>query len=160
MITLVIGGMRSGKSEIAERLVGDGAVTYLATGVATDEEMRLRIDAHRRRRPPAWATIEEPTNLVGALKSLTGPVLLDTLGTWVANTLDDEPAFDAVIEALARRPCHTVVVSDEVGMGVHPPTAAGRRFADRLGELNQGVAAVADRCLLVVAGRVLELGRS
>lgn len=157
MITLVIGGVRSGKSEVAERLLGDGAATYLATGVATDEEMRVRIDAHRRRRPPAWATIEEPIDLVGALKSLTGTVLLDTLGTWVANTLEDEPASDALIETLAGRPCHTVVVSDEVGMGVHPSTEAGRRFADRLGELNQRVAVVADRCLLVVAGRVLEL---
>lgn len=158
MITLVLGGARSGKSEVAERLAGGGAVVYLATGTATDPDMAARIDDHRARRPPHWCTVECGADLVAALRAHPdGTALVDALGTWLAAA----PGFDAdvagLVAALRDRPGDTVVVSEEVGMGVHPSTEAGRRFRDALGALNRAVADVADRVLLVVAGRVLPL---
>ena len=157
MITLVLGGVRSGKSEVAERLAGPGPGTYLATGVAVpgDSDFAGRIASHRARRPAAWATVEEPCAVPEVLARLHGVVLLDALGTWIANDLGAD--IDALVKALVQRPGDTVVVSEEVGLGVHPPTELGRLFADRLGEANRRVAEVADRCLLVVAGRVIDL---
>lgn len=158
MIVLVLGGARSGKSAVAEVVAGRAAapVTYLATAVATDDDMAARIAAHRARRPPSWRTVEEAVAVPAALRDLTGTVVLDALGGWVAATLDAVDA-DGLCDALAARASDTVVVSEEVGMGVHPSTEAGRRFRDVLGELNQRVAAIADEVLLVVAGRVLPL---
>ncbi len=159
MITLILGGARSGKSEIAERLAAQlGApVTYIATGVATDEDMAARIEAHRVRRPESWLTIEAGGDLAGALAGVSGTVLLDALGTWLAR-LDgfraDRVAFCA---ALSARSGHTIVVSDEVGLGVHPSTSIGREYRDALGDLNQSVSAIADEVFLVVAGRVLPI---
>jgi adenosylcobinamide kinase/adenosylcobinamide-phosphate guanylyltransferase len=158
MITLVLGGARSGKSEVAERLAGDGPVTYVATGVATDEEMAARIAAHRHRRPSMWRTVEEGSAALPAvLADLTGRVVVDSLTTWVAVA----PAFvtdaDALCTALVKRDGDTVVVSDEVGLGVSPSTQAGNEFRDALGSINQQVAAAADEVLLVVAGRTLRL---
>jgi adenosyl cobinamide kinase/adenosyl cobinamide phosphate guanylyltransferase len=161
MIVLVIGGTRSGKSEVAERLAarfGD-AVTYVATGFADegDVEMAARIDRHRARRPATWTTIDRPADLVATLTGASGTVLLDSLGTSVATAdgfvVDDE----ALCAALRERDGDTVVVTEEVGLSVHPTTATGRRFADALGALNRAVAAVADDAWFVVAGRVLRL---
>lgn len=159
MITLVLGGARSGKSEIAERLAGRTGepVTYLATGLATDPDMAARIEAHRRRRPAHWSTLECGAELVDALAAARGAVLVDALGTWLAQLAGFEVDTEALCRALRSRAGPTVVVSDEVGMGVHPATAAGRRFRDALGALNQAVAAVADDAFLVVAGRMLAL---
>jgi adenosyl cobinamide kinase/adenosyl cobinamide phosphate guanylyltransferase/cobalamin synthase len=157
VITLVLGGVRSGKSEVAERLAGPGPGTYLATGLvaAGDDDFADRVARHRDRRPVAWATVEEPRAVPGVLARLHGPVLLDALGTWIANDLRAD--LDGLVEALVTRRGDTVVVSEEVGLGVHPASEVGRLFADRLGEANRRVAEVADRCLLVVAGRVIEL---
>ena len=157
MITLVLGGVRSGKSEVAERLAGPGPGTYLATGLvaAGDDDFADRVARHRDRRPAAWATVEEPRAVPGVLARLHGPVLLDALGTWIANDLRAD--VDGLVEALVTRRGDTVVVSEEVGLGVHPVSEVGRLFADRLGEANRRVAEVADRCLLVVAGRVIDL---
>jgi adenosylcobinamide-GDP ribazoletransferase len=156
VITLVLGGVRSGKSEVAEQLAGPGPVTYLATGmVRGDEEFAARVARHRERRPPAWSTVEEPKAVPDVLRELDGCVLLDALGTWVANVPD--PDLDDLVAALSTRAGDTIVVSEEVGLGVHPVTEVGRHFADTLGEANRRVAEVADRCLLVVAGRVVEL---
>jgi adenosyl cobinamide kinase/adenosyl cobinamide phosphate guanylyltransferase len=166
MITLVLGGTRSGKSEVAERLAGrHGAeVTYVATGTATDPEMSARIARHRDRRPAGWSTVEvEPgaaATLPALLAGLTGPVLVDSLGTWVAACPDLAPDGPALCAALTGRDGATVLVSEEVGLGVHPPTEVGRRFADALGILNRLVADAADEVLLVVAGRVLPLDRA
>jgi cobalamin 5'-phosphate synthase/cobalamin synthase len=153
----VLGGVRSGKSEVAERLAGAGPGTYLATGLVApdDDDFADRVARHRARRPPAWPTVEEPRAVPGVLARLHGPVLLDALGTWVAN--EPRPDIDALVEALVSRRGDTVIVSEEVGLGVHPMTEIGRQFADRLGEANRRVAEVADRCLLVVAGRVIDL---
>ena len=156
MITLVLGGARSGKSEVAEGLVGEGAVTYVATGAATDESMAARIAAHRERRPRAWRTVEEGgAALPRVLAELAGSVLLDSLTTWLAATPNFAVDPDDLCVALAKRDGDTVVVSDEVGLGVHPSTEAGNQFRDALGLLNQQVAAAADDVVLVVAGRTL-----
>jgi adenosylcobinamide kinase/adenosylcobinamide-phosphate guanylyltransferase len=165
VITLVLGGTRSGKSEVAETLLGAvGPVTYVATGRVTDPDMGRRIDAHRARRPASWTTVEAGADLVAALDRSGDPVLVDSLGTWVAAHPDLAPDAAALVAALRARAARaagpTVIVSEEVGMGVHPPTEVGRRFADAVGALNREVAAVADRVLLVVAGRVLPLDRA
>lgn len=156
MIILVLGGVRSGKSEAAERLAGPGPVTYLATGVAVDAESSDRIARHRARRPPTWTTVEETRTVPDVLRSTGGTMVLDALGSWLANDVEGADVDD-LVRALTSRRGDTVVVSDEVGLGVHPLTALGRRFADRLGEANQAVARASDRCLLAVAGRLVEL---
>lgn len=165
MITLVLGGTRSGKSEVAETLVAaaPGPVTYVATGQRTDDDMAARIAAHEARRPTSWTTVEAGSDLPAALAGLAGSVLIDSLGTWVAAHTDLAPDPSALCAALRAREASgagdTVVVSEEVGLGVHAPTEAGRRFADALGALNRSVADEAERVLLVVAGRVLPLDR-
>ncbi|HZQ78461.1 MAG TPA: bifunctional adenosylcobinamide kinase/adenosylcobinamide-phosphate guanylyltransferase [Acidimicrobiia bacterium] len=158
VITLVLGGVRSGKSEVAERLAGPGPGTYLATGLVApgDGDFAARVARHRARRPPAWSTVEEPRAVPAVLSRLHGPVLLDALGTWIANDIA-RADIDGLVAALVSRPGDTVVVSEEVGLGVHPVSEVGRQFADRLGEANRRIAEVADRCLLVVAGRVIDL---
>lgn len=134
-------------------------MTYLATGWADDEAMAARIDAHRRRRPSTWTTLEVTGHqLPAALLATPGTVLLDALGTWLAGFDDFAVDPDPLCRALIGRSGDTVVVSDEVGLGVHPETAVGLAFRDALGTLNQAVAAVADRTVLVVAGRALALG--
>ncbi len=160
MITLVVGGSRSGKSTVAEQLVGrhPDPVTYVATMVVGDDpDLATRVELHRQRRPSTWATTEAGPQLADSLRALVGTVLLDSLGPW----LSAQPAMavdaDALCSALVERRGDSVVVSDEVGMGVHPSTSAGRQFRDALGSLNQAVASVADRTYLVVAGRVLPL---
>jgi adenosylcobinamide kinase/adenosylcobinamide-phosphate guanylyltransferase len=161
-LILVLGGTRSGKSEVAERVAGlDRPVTYLATGVSSpdDAEFAERVALHRQARPDHWETVEvgPEDELVALVATTGGALLLDSLGTWLAV----QPGFrvdgDLLAGALADRSEPTVVVSDEVGLGVHPSTAQGRQYRDALGSLNRAVAARADRVLLIVAGRVLEL---
>ena len=159
MITLVLGGTRSGKSELAERIATSWQqpVTYVATGQATDGAMASRIARHQARRPATWSTVEAGVDLPVVVAGLAGPALIDSLGTWVAGCPDLRPDAPALCAALAGRVADTVVVSEEVGLGVHPMTEAGRHFADALGTLNQAVAAIADEVLLAVAGRALTL---
>jgi adenosyl cobinamide kinase/adenosyl cobinamide phosphate guanylyltransferase len=163
VITLVLGGARSGKSRIAEELAARHAapVTYIATATITDDDdldLMGRVVAHRDRRPSDWKTIEAGTDLVPALERAKGAtVLIDSLGTWVAGHDEFTVDIDGLVAALTRRGDDTVVVSEEVGLGVHPSTEAGRQFRDALGDVNQAVAAIADEVLLVVAGRVLRL---
>ena len=162
MITLVLGGTRSGKSEVAERLAGDGAVVYLATAVidAGDPDMTARVAAHRARRPSSWRTVECGAGLVDALRAhRDGTALVDSLGTWVTAFDDFTADVGALCAALRDRNGETVVVSEEVGLGVHPSSETGRRFRDALGSCNRAVAEIADRVLLVVAGRVLPLDK-
>ncbi len=161
MITLVLGGARSGKSEVAERIAArlPEPVTYLATLLPSDDpDLATRIAAHRARRPAGWHTIEAGADLPAVLSSVPGPVLVDGLGPWVAASPGMSVDAGALRAALTGRAADTVVVSEEVGLGVHPSTEDGRRFRDALGTLNQSVAAVADEVLLVVAGRILRLG--
>jgi adenosyl cobinamide kinase/adenosyl cobinamide phosphate guanylyltransferase len=164
MLTLVLGGARSGKSAVAERLAASlpSPVTYVATGVVDplDTDFAARVADHQRRRPAGWVTLEVGEALVARLAGVEGTVLVDALGTWVAAHDDLEPDVDALVRALAARPADTVVVSEEVGLGVHPSSDVGRRFRDALGRVNTAVADVADQAFLVVAGRVVPLERS
>lgn len=166
MIVLVLGGTRSGKSAVAEelaaRLAGPaGPVTYVATARVdpADADHVARVEAHRRRRPARWRTLEcaDPATLPGAVAGATGVVLLDSLGSWVA-AHDDLAADPApLVSALRGRAAPAVVVSEEVGLSLHASTEVGRRFVDALGAVNQAVSAVADEALLVVAGRAMRL---
>jgi adenosyl cobinamide kinase/adenosyl cobinamide phosphate guanylyltransferase len=162
VITLVLGGARSGKSTVAERLVAQlaGPVTYVATAVLdpSDVDHAARVAVHRARRDPAWTTVET-SDLPGVLRSTAGAVLVDSLGTWVTADDDMAPDVDGLCAALCERDGDTVVVSEEVGLGVHPSSGVGRRFRDALGAVNVAVAEAADDVLLVVAGRVLPLER-
>lgn len=161
MITLVLGGARSGKSEVAERLAARLAspVLYFATAtIVGDDDLAARVATHQDRRPSDWKTIEAGHDLPGALRSSpSGTALIDALGPWVAAHDDFRVDAAALLDALASRDGDTIVVSEEVGLGVHPSSEAGRHFRDSLGDLNRAVATVADEVLLVVAGRVLPL---
>ena len=163
MIVLILGGTRSGKSGVAESIAESlgSAVTYVATAAVNpdDADHAARVAAHQARRPAHWSTVEcvESEDLPRFLREVDGVVVVDSLGTWVAHHSDLAVEADGLLDVLARRTGPTVIVSEEVGLSVHAPTELGRRFTDVLGVLNQRVAAAADRVLLVVAGRVLEL---
>jgi len=160
VITLVLGGARSGKSARAEAIAAalDVPVTYVATlAVGDDAELAARVEQHRLRRPASWGTVEAGDDLLATLREVRGPVLVDSLGPWVARAADMAVDVGALCAALDERDGDAVVVSEEVGLSVHPSTALGRRFRDALGSVNQAVAACADDVLLVVAGRVLRL---
>jgi adenosyl cobinamide kinase/adenosyl cobinamide phosphate guanylyltransferase len=164
MITLVIGGARSGKSAIAEDLARrTGApVTYLATSQVepSDASMTSRVSAHRSRRPDTWETMEVSDDaLADAVLSTSGMVLVDSLTAWVAGASGFAVDVSALCDALAATMADVVVVTDEVGFGVSPSTTAGNEFRDALGLVNAAVAEVADEVLLVFAGRVLRLDR-
>ncbi|AHB48483.1 adenosylcobinamide kinase [Hyphomicrobium nitrativorans NL23] len=165
-LTLVLGGARSGKSRYAEELITGAAPpwVYLATAEALDDEMRERIAQHRHRRNAQWLTTDAPRDLAGAIAKADGegrPILIDCLTLWLSNTLlagaDVEKACEdlAVVLEKARGP--VVAVSNEVGFGLVPETPLGRRFRDAQGRLNQQVAAIADRVVLVAAGLPLTL---
>lgn len=163
-VILVLGGTRSGKSEVAERIAGGTGepVTYLATGVSDGStgasDLDARIARHQQRRPADWTTVECGAALAAALRSRPdGTVLVDSLGTWLAAHHDFAADVDALMSAVSSRHGTTVLVSEEVGLAIHPTTEVGRRFVDAIGLLNQSVAAVADEVALVVAGRTLWL---
>ncbi|MGH7265599.1 MAG: bifunctional adenosylcobinamide kinase/adenosylcobinamide-phosphate guanylyltransferase [Candidatus Rokuibacteriota bacterium] len=163
---LVLGGVRAGKSAYAlERAATLGErVAFVATAEPGDPEMAERIARHRAARRPDWTTVEAPLDLPGAVAALEGQadvVLVDCLNLWVANLLGRDPALSderlaaAVVrltETAGRRAFQLVVVSNEVGWGVHPETALGRRFRDALGIVNQLVARAAGEVVLLVAG--------
>lgn len=160
MITFVLGGARSGKSLVAERLASrEGVdVTYVATvNVGDDVDLAERVAAHQRRRLAHWVTVECEGDLADVLERTPGTVLVDSLGPWVASLTSFELDVDALCAVLVARSDDTIIVSDEVGMGVHPSTQFGREFRDALGELNQAIASIADNVLFVIAGRVLPL---
>jgi adenosylcobinamide kinase/adenosylcobinamide-phosphate guanylyltransferase len=162
VITFVLGGSRSGKSAVAERVAAALAppVTYVATlDVGDDVDLARRVERHRARRPPGWRTVQAGADLPELLRAVTGSVLVDSLGPWVgaAPAMEVDPAV--LCSVLAARDGDTVVVSEEVGLSVHPSTDDGRRFREALGTLNQAVADGADEVLFVVAGRTLRLDR-
>jgi adenosylcobinamide kinase / adenosylcobinamide-phosphate guanylyltransferase len=165
-LTVLLGGARSGKSAMAVQLGRrhDGPVTMIATLVPDDDALVARVTRHRADRP-SWPTIEEPHDLVGALGRADGLAIVDCLTLWVSNLMlrgDDDDAIDeaAVVaaEAAVQRGQPTVVISNEVGLGVHPETELGLRYRDVLGRVNQRFAARADTSLLLVAGRATVLG--
>lgn len=167
--TLVLGGVRSGKSSWAERQFEKRAsVCYVATAAERDDaDWAQRIAVHRERRPAHWRTVQT-LDLAGQLAAADGCVLIEDLGNWVSRTIDDTQGWDGDLAGLraradqlllAWRKCAAtvVLVSNEVGSGVHPPTRAGRIFSDELGRLNTALAADADEVVLVVAGLPLWL---
>lgn len=161
MITLIVGGTRSGKSDAAARLATAHGepVTVIVPTVVADDTFAQRVRDHQARRPASWTTVECGPALPDAVHAATGTVLIDSLGSWVASTDGFTVDAAALLAALRDRPDPTVIVTEEVGLSVHPPTDAGLRFADQLGALNVAVATVADRVLLVIAGRVTRLER-
>ncbi|MDP1808755.1 MAG: bifunctional adenosylcobinamide kinase/adenosylcobinamide-phosphate guanylyltransferase [Actinomycetota bacterium] len=163
-LTLVIGGASSGKSLLAERLAGEGgAVTYIATARPLDNEMRAKIETHRRRRPPGWRTIEvSGPDLLEVLPGVAdGVVIVDGLTLYVATAMaaakDPEAHMNEVIQALRKAVGTVIVVSDEVGLGLVPESTAGRAFRDLLGRVNQRLAEAADNVYFVAAGLPLTL---
>ena len=168
-LTFLIGGARSGKSTLAVRLGTEfaGPVVFVATcpRVEGDDDLARRIERHRADRP-GWPTVEEPCDIAAAVS--TAPpaalVIVDCLSLWVWNMTSRGDDVETVIDAAGafaraaqRRAGPTVVVSNEVGMGVHPATEEGRVYRDLLGSVNQAVAAAADTALLMVAGRAIRL---
>lgn len=169
MRTLVLGGIRSGKSGWAEHAIAEAIspgtpVRYLATGVidSDDAAWTQRVGAHRDRRPPSWFTVES-TDVATHLRTDPGTAtLVDDVGGWLTAAMDstgawaDEPGLDDAVDdllgAIGAFDAPLVLVSPEVGLTVVPATAAGRRFADAAGLLNQRLAALCDRVVLVVAG--------
>jgi adenosyl cobinamide kinase/adenosyl cobinamide phosphate guanylyltransferase len=167
-LTVLLGGARSGKSALAQRLAGrwDGPVAVVATGQPGDAEMAERIARHRAARPAGWVTVEEPLALEAALAAAPGDafVVVDCLTLWVSNLLghglDDAEVEDrarAAAGAAAARAAPTVAVSNEVGSGIVPADPLARRYRDLLGQVNAVWAAAADRALLLVAGRAVAL---
>ncbi len=175
-IVLVTGGARSGKSRYAQQRAheaGGDAVTVIATAQASDPEMALRIARHRAERPAAWVTLERPLQAGAALREAgTAVVLLDCLTVLAGNTLGRarpmtaEAALAAIdtevaqlLHAAASRAGTLIVVTNEVGSAIHPPTALGRWFQDGLGAANARIGAQSREAVLLVAGMPLVLKR-
>lgn len=171
-LTLILGGARSGKSSLAERLAGQyESVLFVATAEPLDEDMERRIARHKSSRPRDWRTLEEPIDLASSLEATDYQhevCLIDCLTVWVSNLLlrmeDSADAEDEIISAAERllevyesSTASWIVVSNEVGLGVVPPTSLGRRYRDALGRVNQIVAARADKVYFMVAGLALDL---
>lgn len=170
-LTVILGGARSGKSRYAEQVAPQlgRRVLYVATAQAGDDEMAVRIAAHRRTRPPDWTTLEAPMHTGQAIQLADADydvVLLDCVTLLAANVLatsfepTDEAAADvaltieieALLEAYRARSRHWLVISNEVGLGLVPPYPLGRVYRDVLGRANQRLAAAADNVLFMVAG--------
>jgi adenosyl cobinamide kinase/adenosyl cobinamide phosphate guanylyltransferase len=172
MLTFLVGGARSGKSTLAVQM-GEhqgGAVTFVATAEPFDDDLRERVQRHRLERPAQWSTIEAPVDLAAAVRAVPAEqfLIVDCLTVWMSNLLVHLDTSDLIglhiddfVQALTERrrlaERGTVVVSNEVGMGIHPESALGRSYRDDLGRLNQRVASLADTSLLMVAGRALHL---
>lgn len=169
MFTLILGGARSGKSAFAEDLGrrAGTAVTFIATcpRIDGDDDLTSRIERHRGDRPAGWTTIEEELDLAGAIERAGADFLvIDCLTLWVANLQFRGRGPDAVADAsrralaaIRRRSGDTVVVSNEVGLGIVPADATSREYRDLLGRVNRDWASAADRALFLVAGRALPL---
>ena len=173
MFTLILGGARSGKSRLAQRLAAPfGRVTYIATArAAHDPEMAARIEQHRADRPNSWQTIEEPLALAASVERAANEadaILVDCLTIWLSNLFwehrDGPPrqVEDAAYGELQRiastaHHCHVILVSNELGCGTVPEPAVTRAFRDTQGLLNQRAAAEADEVILTVAGLPLYL---
>jgi len=155
-ITLITGGHRAGKSDVAEQLVGPGPATYVATLVPQDENMRARVARHQKLRPATWSLVEEPFEVPRVLREVAGTVLLDALSQWVKNDVHGVDTRE-MIDALKSRAGDTVIVTAEVGSGAPGRDRDEQRYFDRLGEVNQAISKIADRVLLVVMARVIEL---
>lgn len=165
-VTLVLGGVRSGKSRYAQQLAEQSSrVVFVATAKRSDDEMRAKIDRHRADRPKEWLTVEEPLELAKAVAAHEldcDVIVVDCLTLFAANLLETdgeevEARVEALCVALQSVPCSVVLVSNEVGSGVVPAYPIGVRYRDLLGEMNQKIARIADDVVLMVAGLPLAL---
>ncbi len=163
MKTLILGGVRSGKSRLAERFASETElpVYYLATATAEDGEMQKRIALHQKHRPDHWHVIEEPLQLASALKEHAAVghcVLVDCLTLWLTNLLmaEDVSLFEseraALLKVLAELPGEIIMVSNETNMGIMPMGELSRRYCDEAGRLHQELAQICERVILTVAG--------
>lgn len=163
MKALILGGARSGKSALAERLAAQSglSVCYIATATAGDEEMAARINLHQSRRPDHWALVESPYDLASTLVAESAQdrcLIVDCLGLWLSNELERDEgtrysaARTVLLDTIPALPGHIIFVSNETGMGVVPMGVLPRRFVDEAGWLHQAVAAICDRVILTVAG--------
>jgi adenosylcobinamide kinase/adenosylcobinamide-phosphate guanylyltransferase len=165
----VTGGASSGKSRFALELLGSrNDVTFIATGVKTDAEMELRIAAHRRQRPEAWETIEEPLDLISAVGNMNdgnGGLIIDCLTMWVSNLIYmGQCDNDAILGHAADLASHlklldrtVVVVSNELGMGIIPASEESREYRKLAGEVNQLFARSSSEAFLVVSSIGLKI---
>lgn len=171
MILFITGGARSGKSTAAVEAARHCGrlVVFVATATAGDDEMAERIARHQNERPDEWTTVEASYALAEAITDADPEacVVVDCLSLWVAHALMEDGTLsvesldlrlDAVVAAASGRPGPTIVVSNEVGSGIVPDNLLGRSFRDLLGRANQRFAAAADRAVLSVSGRIVELG--
>jgi adenosylcobinamide kinase/adenosylcobinamide-phosphate guanylyltransferase len=163
-LTLIIGGARSGKSRYAEVLIAalPPPWAYVATAQPLDAEMADRIASHRKRRGAGWITLEAPHDLAGALaQHREAPAIVDCLTLWLSNLMLADKDIAAETErlehALSERRAPIALVTNEVGSGIVPDNALARRFRDQQGLLNQRLAALADRVVLMVAGLPLDV---
>jgi adenosylcobinamide kinase / adenosylcobinamide-phosphate guanylyltransferase len=165
-IILVTGAARSGKSEWAEQLAiaQNRSVCYVATGIADDQDLewQQRIEQHRRRRPVSWSTQEEPYELARLCRNTSDCLLIDSLGTWVANGLERsdglwQQSVRDLLAALQQASVPIILVSEETGWGIVPAYPLGRLFRDRLGQLSRQIAREADAIYLIVQGFALDL---
>lgn len=166
-VTLVLGGARAGKSRYAERMIERSGATeavYLATAEAGDMEMATRIAAHRAGRDRRFVTVETPLELAESIEAVARagrPILVDCLTLWLSNLLhaghDCDEAFDRLLGTLSALPCATVLVANEVGLGIVPDNRLARDFRDLAGRLNQRIAERAERVVFVAAGLPLLL---
>ena len=164
-VTLIIGGVRSGKSKHGEALIencrdGDGAKPlYIATDEAGDGEMAARIEKHKRRRGVRWETLEEPLEIAAALEAngrADRSILIDCLTLWLSNLMgtgrDIAVETARLLGALDHLEGPVVLIANEVGLGIVPEGALAREFRDRAGVLNQAVAERAERVVFMAAG--------
>jgi adenosylcobinamide kinase / adenosylcobinamide-phosphate guanylyltransferase len=167
-MALITGGARSGKSSLAVRIASrwHGAVTFIATAEARDDEMRSKIARHRADRPDAWRVVEEPIDLEAALEAASSSdlVIVDCLTLWVSNLLergvaatDVEERAAAAAKTAAARGGPVLVVTNEVGDGIVPMDPVTRAYRDLMGTVNATFGREATRALLVVAGRIVTL---
>ncbi|RLJ21535.1 bifunctional adenosylcobinamide kinase/adenosylcobinamide-phosphate guanylyltransferase [bacterium endosymbiont of Escarpia laminata] len=163
MKTLILGGVRSGKSRLAQQCALDSGlpVSYIATARAEDDEMLQRIEQHRNHRPADWLLVEEPLALAETLLTHAAPsrcLLVECLTLWLTNLLLDEDAQRlaqekrALLALLPTLPGEIILVTNETGLGVVPMGELSRRFCDEAGMLHQAIAQRCDRVVLTVAG--------
>lgn len=160
MKQLILGGARSGKSALAQRLavIADRDVTYVATATADDDEMAARINQHQSDRPSHWSIIEEPVALTAVLAQLSGTnqtVVIDCLTLWLCNVLGSNSDISIVndfVKAVEKFNGHLIMVSNEVGQGIVPMGELNRQFVDETGRLHQLLASCCDRVVMTVAG--------
>ncbi len=161
-ITLILGGVRSGKSEWVVKKVyekfGENVI-FIATSLVRDEEMKERIENHKKRRPSSWKVIEEPFHpekIFEEKKDFKGGIILDCLTVWVSNLLEKkenvEKRLEKLSEVLIESRGEIYLISNEVGMGIVPPYPSGRKFRDILGRLNQRIAKLSDEVYFMIAG--------